>query len=156
MPPLNNIRIQHSEPHEDPQRHHISTDEGYIKAEVSDNGRRYEIRMYRAYQEGQGHGKELLRLAREHAKSIGATVITASNISSDESAGAMAAVFGHEHITGGIDPKKVTSLVALFPSVALEYPVQPQDPPLRDDVEFVTEPLAQSASPVRQYWLARQ
>lgn len=154
MPPLNNARIQKGEQNMFGQRYHIDAEEGYLKADLAPDDATYRISFYRVrdqYQ-GQGYGKELLKLAKEHARSVGAQVITSSNITSDESAGAMANVFGHRHITGSLDPKSVVSLVSLFPKVTLNYPVRDNDPPLRDDVRVLPGFRTFSNSPIRRYW----
>jgi predicted GNAT family acetyltransferase len=154
MPPLNNARIQKGEQNMFGQRYHIDADEGYVNADLAPDDATYRISFYRVHDkyQGQGYGKELLELAKEHAKSIGAQVITSSNITSNESAGTMSNVFGYRYITGGVDPKTVSSLVDLFPEVTLNYPVSVSDLPLRDDVQVLPGFRAPSNSPIRKYW----
>lgn len=157
MPPLNNARIQKGEQNSYGQRYHIDADEGYVNADLAPDDATYRISFYRVRDEyqGQGYGKELLELAKEHAKSIGAQVITSSNMTSNESAGAMSNVFGYRHMTGGVDPRTVSSLVDLFPEVTLNYPVSDSDPPLRDDVQVLPGFRTPSKSPIYQYWNSR-
>lgn len=154
MPPLNNACIQKGEQNMFGQRYHIDADEGYVSVDLAPDDTTYRISFYRVRDEylGKGYGKELLELAKEHARSVGAQVITSSNITSDESAGAMANVFGYRHITGGVDPKTVSSLVDLFPEVTLNYPVSDSDPPLRNDVQVLPGFREPNNSPIRRYW----
>lgn len=129
MLPLHNASIQKGEHNETGQRYVISSDEGRLKADLTPGDNIYRISHYEVNDglKGQGYGKELLRLAKEHAESLGVKAITSSLITSDESAGAMAAVFHYNHLTGRTDPKKVSSLVELFPEITLYYPIAGSD-----------------------------
>ncbi len=139
------------------QRYHLDADEGYLNADVTDDGSTYRISYYGIHTryQGSGYGKELLAVAREHAKLIGAQVITSSNITSDELAGAMSAVFGYEHLSARTDPRTVTSLVELFSEIKLHYEIQDSDPDLRSGVELLPGTRPPSTSPIYTYWNSR-
>lgn len=126
MPPLNNPEITKGERTNYGQRYHITAEQGYADVDFNSESYRYRISYYEVYAEyiGRGYGKELLKHAKEHAREVGARVITSSNIISDESAGAVAAVFDYKNMSSRTDPKTVTSLVDLFSEITLEYPLQ--------------------------------
>lgn len=152
MPDLTNPRIQKGEQSEDGQWYHIDADEGYMNARLT-HDEVYKIHFYRVQDvyRRQGYGKELLQVAKEHAKIIGARAIASTNIISDESIGAMKAVFGSEQLISHIEPRNGVSLVAL-PSITLDYTIQNTDPPLRSGVQILPGFRQQSMSPVKRYF----
>lgn len=153
MPPLTNARIEKGKQSSRGQSYYIKAEEGYVNIDHISDNEEYKIRFYRTHDtyQGHGYGKELLQLAKEHAKSIGAKVITSTTIVSDESAGAMSAVFGYENLTSRTDPRSVTSLVDLFSRITLDYTIQETDPPLREDVTIRSDPRPHSTSPIYRY-----
>lgn len=139
------------------QRWHIDADEGYVKADLTDDDS-YHISFYTVrskYQE-RGFGKELMKLAKEHATSLGAVAITASNIANERSAHTMAAVFGYDSLVGSPRPDQVAELFDLYPRVTMDYAIKPDDPTLRNDIEILPGVRHVTPSSVLTYWNNRQ
>ena len=80
--------------------HHIRSEQGTLSARHSYEDNVYDIRMFSVYEayQRQGYGKELLRLAYQHARVLGAAAISASNIITRESIDALTSVFGGSDI----------------------------------------------------------
>lgn len=125
MTPLDNITIRKGEHDGHRQRYVIDADQGYVNADLLTD-MSYRVSYVEVHDEylGQGYAKELLSVAKEHARSLGAKAITSTDIWLDESAGAVASVFGYEHLNVRTDPKAVSSITALFSDIRLNYPLQ--------------------------------
>ncbi len=117
----------------DSQAFYIRADEGYLNARYTVPDRRYEIDFYEVEGErGKGYGKDLLRVAKEHARTIGADVITASRIISGESVGAICSVFGPENVS--IDEGSIQSgtFFTDVTNATMRYALREGDPLLRE------------------------
>jgi hypothetical protein len=137
MPELNELSIFRVDslrvPDAKKQDFHITSQQGYLHSSYFIDEEEYRIRMYRTYRDkvrdykGKGYGKELLRVGRDHAISLGAQVITSTLICSRESVEAMASVFGRESLDitmlGDFAPRFADTSLTSFTRAYLRYPL---------------------------------
>lgn len=123
MSRLDHIVISEEPFDDDRRRFSITADQGYARSHLMTDNGFYEIDYYEVSKPDEGYGQELLRVVRQHAISLGARAITASNITTEKSAGAMSAVFGRRHLTGGIGTSDDSPWIHLFGTIRLDYPI---------------------------------
>lgn len=101
MPPLDNLKINTGVPGAEVAFHAIDSTQGYLRAIHQFAGNNYEIQDYLVSGSfrGNGYGKELLKVALQHAKALGARAVTASEIVTRESVASISSVFGPENVT---------------------------------------------------------
>jgi hypothetical protein len=101
MATLENVRVRNGDPGIENSHHYIESTQGYLKSSHRFCDNTYEIHDYYVYgvYRGQGFGKELLHVALEQAKVLGARAVTASNIITRESVDAISSVFGSDNLT---------------------------------------------------------
>lgn len=125
----------------DSQAFYIRAEEGYLNARFTGVDKRYEIDYYEVESNdklGKGYGKDLLQVAKEHARTIGAVVISASRITSGESVGAIAAVFGTKSVI-------ISQESGRPPVISMKYLIREDDPTMRDDIGIGKKYESQSA-----------
>lgn len=133
MPRLENIRIQTGNPGDKNANHRIDATQGYLNSSHRFSDNTYEIQDYVVWgtHRKQGYGKELLQIALQHARALGARAVTASYIATRESVDAVSTVFGPDSVTiewlGDYAPEGGEPQSSAQASLAFEIPGTDQD-----------------------------
>lgn len=155
MAELTNIQIIAGNPDFNGARHYIQADQGDLFAKQDFFNSTYEIADYHINSEsrGEGYGKELLKVALEHARIMGALAVTASDIVSRESIDALSRVFGSDSVAVDnlgdyVSPDRHGSHNAYGSRATMLRPITAIDPPVSPIYVSIVDEQHDTNSPV--------